>query len=162
MRIVFLRHAQSTSHHPGGDFTRPLTARGRRQAASAGRALAELGLEHAFVSGATRTRQTFAGLGLDIPATYTDDLYSAYDDEIFDVLNSADGVSARAVLVVGHAPSIHSCSIAFARAAADDEAFDALARRFPTGTFAAFDIAEELGNIDANPTGCRVVTYSFG
>ena len=74
-RLVLMRHAKTQASHPRGDHSRELLPAGVQDAQEAGLQLRPLGLEHALVSTATRARQTFAALGLDIPVEYLDDLY---------------------------------------------------------------------------------------
>lgn len=162
MRVIFLRHAQAAGYHPYGDFSRALTARGQKQAKRVGVELAKFDIEHAFVSTATRTRETFAGLGLDLPVSYVSRLYHAHDDDIFQVLNEAYEVEANCALVIGHSPSIHSCCVKLALAAKDNKAAENLTARFPTATYAAFDVAEDIREITSSPAECTMLSYRFG
>ena len=73
-RLILMRHAKSSWDHPTlSDFERPLNKRGQRSAAALGdwlRAQAHLP-EAAVVSAATRTIETFQGLGLAVEARFT-------------------------------------------------------------------------------------------
>ncbi|NHB85439.1 hypothetical protein G7085_14665 [Tessaracoccus sp. HDW20] len=80
-----------------------LTRTGRSDSEAAGLALRGLGLQLALVSTATRTRETFGSLGLDIPAIYLDDLYFGGTDAALSAIAATDD-AVTGLLVVGHAP----------------------------------------------------------
>ena len=104
--LILMRHAKSSWDNPNlVDHDRPLNRRGRASAAAMGDWLRTVGHlpDHAVCSNATRAGQTFLGLGLTCPVTYTRALYHAGPDQMMDVLLAQ---TAPAVLMVGHNPGI--------------------------------------------------------
>ncbi len=167
-RLVLMRHAKTQAHHPNGDHARELLPEGIADARNAGILLREAGLEYALVSTATRARQTFAELGLnlnaeyadvlddaelDIPVEYLDDLYYAGSDAILSYIAETDP-AISGLIVVGHAPSIPALAAQLSYATDHTQA-DQLQCWFPTATFAEFvfdgqwaDLAPfELGHV---------------
>ncbi|OMG53490.1 histidine phosphatase family protein [Tessaracoccus sp. ZS01] len=135
-RLVLMRHAHTEPTNVHGDKARRLTPRGIQQAQDTGVELRALGVDHALVSAAERTRQTFAALGLDVPAEFQDALYHQGTETIIQRISETDD-DVQALLVVGHAPTIPSlvAELAYAsnRAAADDAQC-----HFPTSSYSAF------------------------
>ena len=74
--LVLMRHANTETNNPGGDKARRLTPRGIQEAQEAGVALRGLGIGYALVSTATRARETFTHLGLDVPVEFQEVLYN--------------------------------------------------------------------------------------
>ena len=113
--LLLMRHAQAEDGHGVTDHGRPLTDRGRKQAALVGRVLAEHGHvpDHVICSTAERTRQTLDGvLGAMDPTVraglavdYSESAYLAGVDELWELVNQVDA-DAETVLVVGHNPTI--------------------------------------------------------
>lgn len=135
-RLVLMRHSKTEANNPGGDKVRELTARGVQDAQEMGRQLASVGLQYALVSTATRTRQTFAALGLAIPVEYQDALYYDGTTTMLQRISETDD-TITGLLVVGHAPTIPSLSAQLGYASAPAEA-DALQCWFPTSAFSEF------------------------
>lgn len=131
--LVLMRHAEAADPVPGRpDRERPLTARGHAQAREAAELLAGLGIEHALVSSALRTRQTAADLGLGCPVEHLADLYNADSEAILRAVAEAPE-EARALLVLAHNPGIHQAVLELADLGADPRARQ-LAVSFPTAT----------------------------
>jgi phosphohistidine phosphatase len=109
---VILRHAKADRPDGVGDFDRPLTARGRADAAAAGEWLTAHGYapDLALVSPASRARETWAGTGLRAPAEYHQDLYFGGVTEAL-VLVRAVGEEVGTVVVVGHNPTLSHLSL---------------------------------------------------
>ncbi|WP_392508012.1 SixA phosphatase family protein [Naumannella halotolerans] len=135
--LYLLRHAKAADFTPGGlDHERPLTERGRLQAAEVGQALADPGLpriDQVLCSTATRTRQTLAGLataGLepDCPVTFSDAIYGASPEELLAEIATADG---DALLVVGHSPGIPGLVLELADADSDPALLGSVGSRYP-------------------------------
>ncbi len=123
--LWILRHAKAASDAPwgGDDRQRPLTARGRRDAAALGKRLAadpvDLDLDHvaggvprpelALCSSAVRTRQTTdlvaEGMGGGLPVDAFHPLYGADPDLLFQYVREIDE-SATSALLVGHNPTV--------------------------------------------------------
>ncbi|MGE0597772.1 MAG: histidine phosphatase family protein [Hyphomonadaceae bacterium] len=145
--LILLRHAKAV--RPGeasSDETRELTARGRRDAASAGAAMEDAGLRPslALVSSSTRTRET-AQYGLQnfaLELQHEDALYHAAPESIWDAFAASD---ADSVVIVGHNPGIGELVSMLVRQAHDSSK---LAREFsshfPTAAFAAFELRGDL------------------
>ena len=131
-----MRHAKTESNNVGGDKARELTARGIQDAQEVGVELRRLGVDHALVSTAQRTRQTFAALSLDVPVEYQDALYYDGTDTMIQRISEMDD-DVQALLVVGHAPTIPSLVVQLAYASNSAEA-DQAQCHFPTATYSAF------------------------
>ena len=105
-RLILMRHAKSSWHSPAPeDHARPLNGRGRVSSRAVGEWLRAKKFlpDQVLSSSATRTRETFAGLGLFCDAAFTDALYHAGAAEMLQVLRGARG---GCVLVLGHNPGI--------------------------------------------------------
>ena len=128
-QLWILRHAKAAAEPPAGgrDRDRPLTARGRRDAAALGARLAAGGpvLDMpglvlpgvALVSAAARTVETAGlvcgGLGARIRTDTYQSLYSAEPETVLAYVREVDGDPA-AVLVVGHNPTVSHLAHALA------------------------------------------------
>ncbi|GAA3490249.1 MULTISPECIES: SixA phosphatase family protein [Streptomyces] len=142
-RIVLLRHAKADWPQVS-DHERPLADRGRRDAATAGRKLADTGLtfDLALCSTAARTRETWKlavqELGHRPKTVYEDRLYEASPGEIVAVLNETpDDVTN--LLVIGHNPGMHAVADGLA-GQSDPDALAKLTRGgFPTATYAVLE-----------------------
>ncbi|WP_310528086.1 histidine phosphatase family protein [Nocardioides sp.] len=108
--IVVMRHAKAESWGES-DQERRLAEKGRADAAAAGRWLAERGFtpDHALVSSATRTQETWGavaeGAGWSISPVFEDGLYSAGPDTALDLMRETPA-EARSLLVIGHNPTV--------------------------------------------------------
>ena len=124
--LVLMRHGEAG--FAAGDRARPLTPRGREEAASQARAIARVvgGIDVAIVSEATRTRQTLVALrsaGLAVARVWEEaSLYARGGEGLLETLRDLDrcgiegavreaddaeaGFEADAVLVVGHEPTM--------------------------------------------------------
>lgn len=107
--LVLMRHGKSDWSVPVPDRLRPLNARGRRQAAEAGRWLAEHGgdIDLAVVSPATRAADAWslAAAELDDPPPVRVE-EAAYTFDGADLLTVVRGLgSAERVVLVGHNPA---------------------------------------------------------
>ncbi len=131
--LILLRHAQAIPEGKDDfDHARPLTDRGRREAAEMGVWLERLtlGIDAAVVSDARRTVETWEGAAARMAAapsaTFTRDLYDAAADRVLSVAMQAPG---SVVLVVGHNPGIAALAHHLASPAPDHAAFE----RYPPG-----------------------------
>lgn len=145
-RLVLMRHAKTEGNNPAGDHARELLPRGVQAAQEAGKTLAGLGLQYALVSTATRTRQTFAALGLDIPVEYQDALYHDGTETMLQRISETDD-AVTGLIVVGHAPTIPSLSAQLSYASAPNQA-DELQCHFPTSAFAEFTFEGSWADLD--------------
>jgi phosphohistidine phosphatase len=107
--LVIVRHAKAESGEEGSDHDRRLTSRGERDAAATGRWLAGQvdGIDHAWVSSATRAAQTWAAMRVALPTVAHEevsrDLYQAGPRE---VVEHVTGTDAAVQVVVGHNPTM--------------------------------------------------------
>jgi phosphohistidine phosphatase len=114
--VVVIRHAHAGNHSAPSDHERPLDARGRREAAEAGRWLASVGqpLDVVLVSSAVRTRQTWELLSdelADAPdATIERRLYNSDLGEMLEQLEAHP--TATAIAIVGHNPAVSALASA--------------------------------------------------
>lgn len=106
--LIVLRHSKAASPLGTPDVDRPLSGRGRRDAAKAGDELraADLVPDRVVCSTALRTRQTLDGLAFDVPVDYESRVYDNSAEEILDLLREQPDEAAT-VLLVGHNPSLH-------------------------------------------------------
>jgi phosphohistidine phosphatase len=107
-QLWLLRHGEAVPHDSKPDPERELTARGERQAATAGAALARLGVEFAacYTSPKVRSAATarLACESLNVEPEEEDVLANGFErDDAIELLSRHDA-DAR-VLVVGHEPS---------------------------------------------------------
>lgn len=135
-RLVLMRHAKTEGNNPGGDHARELLPRGVQDAQEVGIELRGLGLQHALVSTATRTRQTFAALGLDLTVEYLDSLYHDGTETMLRHITGT-GPEVTGLLVVGHAPTIPGLA-AWLSQSCDPEQADAMLGWYPTASFTEF------------------------
>jgi phosphohistidine phosphatase len=143
-RLMLLRHAKSDWSQPGQtDHARSLSPRGRKAAPLIGRYMAEHDLipDHAIVSPATRTRETFRlvtdGWPHKPPVDFEDLIYEASPADILAAIAQAPA-SARSLLVVGHNPGFQS-SAKLLVGSGDKRARQLLVDKFPTGALAVID-----------------------
>ena len=143
--LSLLRHAKATQPVPGQqDFDRPLTERGRGDAAWAGGMLIGYKPDLALVSAAQRTRETWdiAGQGMSpAPALAVEQtLYLCSPAQLLARLQAIPA-NVRSVVAVGHNPCMHEIAVWLARNADEPEA--AIMRgKFPTAALAIFDLRD--------------------
>ena len=110
-RLVLLRHAKAAREAGGGDRERPLTKRGREDAARAGRYLVEENLlpNLAVVSDARRTRETLecvvAATGRNFKTLIDPALYLAHDFVLLGELHKTPDL-VQTMLVICHNPGL--------------------------------------------------------
>lgn len=107
--LILMRHAKAEPPKPGQpDGERGLAPRGRLASALMGAWLREV--QHvpdiALVSGAVRTRETWAGLGLPCEASFDDGLYLADPETILAAIRAAP--KGTCLLVLGHNPGMEA------------------------------------------------------
>ncbi len=148
-----MRHGKAEAF-AAEDHRRRLTDRGHRQSTAAGAWLAAQGIvpTEAFVSSATRTRQTWealvAGSGTPAEARVEDAVYSADADSALDVLREAPA-DAEVVLYVGHNPTAASLAHLLDDGDPEPEAFRAMSAGFSTASIAVLEIAVPWSELDA-------------
>ena len=112
--LVVLRHAKAAGEPGVNDVERPLTDRGRRDAAMAGRWLLGQGITPDLVlcSSSRRTRETWeqvtAAMGAAAPdagaVSFESRVYDAGTQDLLDLINEQPN-DAQTILTVGHNPA---------------------------------------------------------
>ncbi len=127
LRLILTRHAKSDWDNPlHSDHERPLNKRGRKAAPRIGGWLAGNGFlpEQALVSDAVRTRETWALLSAELPASvvtsFVPALYGAGPEVMLAELRRA---SAPSVIMIGHNPGIAAFAGQVLRARPEHEGF---------------------------------------
>lgn len=158
-----MRHARAESSAET-DAERRLTPRASAEAADTGRWLGALGVvpDHALVSAATRTRETWAAVataaGWTVEPTYDEGLYAADPDTALDLVRAvADEV--RTLVVVGHNPTVAVLAQLLDDGEGDRATTDAMVGGFPPGATAVLEVAgswADLAEGTARTTGFHV------
>ncbi|MEU0744743.1 histidine phosphatase family protein [Streptomyces sp. NPDC006134] len=139
-RIVLFRHAKADWPQVT-DHERPLAERGRKDAAEAGRRLADTGIpfELALCSTATRTRETWKLAVQEFPhrpkTVYEERIYEASPGELIAVLNETPD-DVQNALLIGHNPGVQGLADILAGSAEEDARARMAGRGFPTAAFA--------------------------
>lgn len=136
-RLILMRHAKSAWDDPYlSDFDRPLNKRGQRSATALGDWLRCEGHlpDHALVSSAQRTGETFQGLRLDLKPDYRRDLYLAPASKLLSVLQAQ---TATTILLIAHNPGIGDCAERMLSTTPDHPRF----LDYPTGATLIVDFA---------------------
>jgi phosphohistidine phosphatase len=145
-----MRHATARSHGES-DHGRELTRRGSAEAAEVARALlhADLCPDHAVVSAATRTRQTWlqleraCGVG---QVSYDESLYAASAEIVMDVLRLLPAEAATAAYV-GHNPAAEYVAAVLSDGEGDPEAMRDLLTGMTPATAAVFEVTCEWADL---------------
>ena len=164
-RLVVMRHSKAEPTAPS-DQGRALSARGRGDAAEAGRWLREQGIipDVALVSDALRTQQTWeqvaAGGGWDLSPDFSPALYAAGADSAFDLIREVDA-AATTLLVIGHNPTMAYIAELIDDGEGDaDATADLVTRGFPTSALAVFAVADDW--VDLGPGAGRLEAFHVG
>lgn len=150
--LVVLRHAKAESFAEE-DHARRLTERGRRDAAAAGRWLAEQGLvpTHACVSSATRALETWEEVaeasGAAVSPRVEQALFAATAESAIEVLRGVPE-DARVLVYVGHNPTAASVAHLLDDGDPDPDAFRAMSAGFPTSAMAVLEIGVPWADLD--------------
>jgi phosphohistidine phosphatase len=147
MPALFLfRHAKAA--HPSAgqqDFDRPLTERGRNDAAAIGRILAGQGIDLALVSAACRTRETWKIASRDVvppPAlSIEEELYLCSSAKLITRLRRLPA-NIQNIIAVGHNPCTQEVALWLARNS-DNRLAAEIRDNFPTAALAIFDLRGE-------------------
>jgi phosphohistidine phosphatase len=138
-----MRHAKAEQDGPT-DFDRPLSERGHRDAAETGAWLAAEGFEpdHALVSAALRTRETWAstaaGAGWDLDPDLDRGLYAAGPESALDLVRLLDDDVDR-LLVIGHNPTMAVLAQLLDDGDGDGDLTTDMASGYPTSAVAIFE-----------------------
>jgi phosphohistidine phosphatase len=143
--LSLLRHAKAAQPLPcQQDFDRPLTERGRNDAAWAGRMLAGFKPRLALVSAAQRTRETWdiasQGIAPAPDVAVELNLYLCSPAQLLARLQAVPA-NIRSVVAVGHNPCMHELVLWLARNAEEPEAAT-MRQKFPTAALAIFDLRD--------------------
>ena len=159
-----MRHAKAEPYAET-DAARRLTARGRDDAADAGRRLASLGVrpDQALVSSAVRTRETWVAVhercGGEAQEEFSDDLYAASPAGVLEVLRRLpDDVSS--CIYVGHNPTAAHLAAALDDGEADPEVLRGLLAGFPPAALAVFEVPGSWAELSEG--GARLVHFHAG
>jgi phosphohistidine phosphatase len=159
--LVVMRHAKAEQLGPT-DLERELSQRGREDSAAAGRWLAEQPIvpDHALVSAAVRTQQTWESLaeaaGWSLEPTFDRGLYAAGPDTAFDLMREAPD-EARTLLVIGHNPTIAVVAQLLDDGEGDEEAGQRMMAGYPTSALSVFEYDGEWSDIE--PASARLTAF---
>ncbi|MFP4518748.1 MAG: SixA phosphatase family protein [Oceanicaulis sp.] len=152
-RLIVMRHAKAIDRlEAEDDFERGLTERGREDAARAAEAIREAGLgaDHALVSPARRTRETFQTIADAVgnpPVTDPMALYHASTEMLERAVLTALSDGARSIVLVGHNPGVGGFAHSLAASA---QSTKGMPQGWPTSALAAFEIAPAGERIGAS------------
>jgi len=142
--LTLLRHAKSGWDDPvARDFDRPLNQRGRRAAATVGRALRDEGarFDAVIASPAVRVVETLRevadGYGGALEPRHEADLYLASPSVLLEHVQRADDRAER-LLVVGHNPGLEQLALLLAGSDRSG-ALAELQDKYPTATVAVIE-----------------------
>ncbi|GAB3038967.1 phosphoglycerate mutase [Nocardioides flavus (ex Wang et al. 2016)] len=162
---MVMRHAKAEAT-AATDHDRALAARGRADAAAAGRWLDAQGIrpDAALVSDARRTVQTWEelalGAGWDLEADFSAALYAAGGDSAFDLLRDTEA-SVGCLVVVGHNPTMAYLAELIDDGDGDADATTGLVTRgFPTAALAVFAVSAPWS--DLGPGAGRLEAFHVG
>ena len=163
-RLILFRHAKAEPRAPGeDDFDRPLSERGREDAALVGAALARENLapDYALISPARRTAETWICARDAFPRIRAELNRALYNAGPEDIREAIEGVAERCdtLIVVGHNPGMHELALMLT-GSGDAAARKALADNLPTSGLAVFDFATEDWNDVAFRRGKLVLFMS--
>lgn len=162
--LVVMRHAKAEQAGPT-DFERPLADRGRGDAAEVGAWLAGEGFtpDHALVSAALRTRETWsslaAGGGWDVEPELDRGLYSAEPETALDLIGAV-GEDVRRLVVLGHNPTMAYLAQMLGDGGAPAALEGELMAGFPTSATAVFRVDGSWRDVGAG--SARLVAYHVG
>jgi phosphohistidine phosphatase len=160
--LVVLRHAKSDWPHGVADHERPLTGRGRRDAAAVGRWLRGRGLTPDLVlcSPSRRTRQTWELAGAELgsaPSVQVDErVYAAEVAELLTVVRETPDDVAT-VLLVGHNPGAEGLAETLA-GGGDGEALRRMEHKFPTSGVAVLSVPVSWA--DLGPGSAKLTEFA--
>jgi phosphohistidine phosphatase len=142
-RLMLLRHAKTERAEPGErDRDRTLMKRGRAAAPASGAYMVQHGLipDLALVSPAARAQETWALVAaafIKTPPMATDDrIYNASSETLIDIISATR--KARALIVVGHNPSLHDLAMRLIASGAG--AGDRLNENLPTAGLVVIEL----------------------
>ncbi len=156
-----MRHAKAEPF-AATDHARVLSDRGHGDAADVGAWLREMDAapDHALVSTAARTRETWADVagtsGADAEVSFDDAVYHGGVDEALEVLRGVPE-SADTVMFVGHNPATAYLCHLLDDGDGDPEAISGMLQGFPTSAVVVFDVAAAWSELTAESG--RIVAF---
>jgi phosphohistidine phosphatase len=162
--LVVMRHAKAEPYAES-DAARQLTARGRTEAAGAGQFLLDARLvpDHALVSSAARTRETWEIIretcDTAVDADLSDAMYAASPPDVLDAVREVPA-GTRTCLYLGHNPTAAHVAAALDDGEADPEVLRGLLAGFPTSALAVFAVPGEWA--DLAEAGARLMHFYPG
>lgn len=163
-RLVVMRHAEAESW-ASSDAERSLTDRGRASAEQVGRWLREQDVlpDHALVSAATRTRQTFDALARGAEHALVPDvrldLYQAGPEAALDEIRLAPE-DATTLLLLGHNPTVSFLANLLQDGLGDSVALAAMTAGYPTSALTVMEYAGEWSRLSFGDA--RVTHFHVG
>lgn len=160
-RLLLLRHAKSAYPQGVTDIDRPLGPRGRAAAPLMGDYIAREGLrpDHAMVSPARRTRETWEAIAPLLEGTTQETVPSIYEapaGRILDAIRSAPE-RVETLLVIGHNPGLGDAALRLVGEGPKDLRRD-LREKFPTAALAVIEFESEGWEAVAEGAG-RLLRY---
>lgn len=161
-----MRHAKSEPFATE-DRVRSLTPRGHRDAAEAGAWLHARGVapDHALVSSAVRTRETWADLAAALDSRleprYEDALYAGGTDTAMECLRAVPE-DRRAVLFIGHNPTAGTLVQLLNDGAGDAAALRAASAGFPTSAVAVLTVTGDWADLELGSARITAVHVGRG
>ena len=140
--LALLRHAKSDWDDLGTrDFDRGLNDRGQKGARLIGRHIADYGtgFDVVIASPAERVKMTAQSALPGVEPVWDKRLYLASTDTIIEAIQDHAG-DADAVLVIGHNPGLQEMLFTLVAPSAENALFDEAATKYPTATFAVFEL----------------------
>ena len=151
-RLFLLRHAKASRDEAGiRDQDRPLTERGREDAARIGRFMNEevYVADLVLCSTSARTRETLElvlpQLNVQPTVQYLDELYLASAEAIFALIRRTSDATGS-LMIVGHNPGLEECARSVVRPPSERKLrkrYEIMTDKFPTGSLAAVDFEAE-------------------
>lgn len=160
MKILGLfRHAKSDwDDMAKRDFDRGLNDRGRKGAELMGDHIRKHGIRWDMIvaSPAERVKRTLDSAMPDAKVTFDDRLYLASSETILETVADHAG-DADTVLVSGHNPGLQEVLFDLVTPANENELFFEAARKFPTASYAVFEL--DIDDWSKLAPGCGKLVY---
>ncbi len=165
-QLILIRHAKASDDAPT-DIKRPLSGRGRRDAAAIGTTLADQGrvIDRAAVSPAVRARQTWDAARAALPGKVDTDVDDrVYDNSVDALLDVVHGMpdTVQTLAVVGHNPSLAELADLLDDGNGAAEARARLGDGLSTAAVAVFDLTCGWAEVRAGSGTLRSVTVPRG
>ncbi|MFL6062509.1 MAG: SixA phosphatase family protein [Marmoricola sp.] len=163
-RLVVMRHAKA-EQIAASDHERELAARGRQDAAEAGRWAASAGVvpDHVVVSSAARTLGTWqsfvAASGCSPEVVVDRSLYAAGTDGALEILRAVPQ-DAATVMLVGHNPTMAYLVHLLDDGNAEPEVFARVSEGYPTSALTVLEVPGPWADLDV--ASARITHFHVG